>query len=234
MGVEYECDDGAAWEQQLEGYASFIEALNKPKLQELDDFYTRSLPSLVQERHPSPFITAQELVKVVQWKLSRGKWRPKLLSFASALTDDDVKAASLGSFSALPDLKVAINALTALKGVGPATASAILAAAAPDVAPFMSDEAMIAVLGGVKDYTLKQYLLFAEKLQCKAQELTKSSGKEFRPSELERALWCAAMEKRFPKSEEIEKQDQKESEKHSKASNDISTKDSTRKRRKRN
>ncbi|MCO5569197.1 hypothetical protein L7F22_022907 [Adiantum nelumboides] len=233
MGVEYDCNDGAAWQQQLEGYASFIEALKKPKLQELDDFYTRSLPSLVQQRHPSPFMTAQELVKVVQWKLSRGKWRPKLLSFASALTDNEVKTASLGSFLALPDLKVAINALTALKGVGPATASAVLAAAAPDVAPFMSDEAMIAVMGSVKDYTLKQYLLYAEKLQCKAQELTKSSGKEFSPSDLERALWCAAMEKRFPRSMEAQKKElQSEKRAKLKAGDDTSNKDSTRKRRK--
>ncbi|MCO5609782.1 hypothetical protein L7F22_064014 [Adiantum nelumboides] len=27
MGMEYECNDGAGWKQQLEGYASFIEAL---------------------------------------------------------------------------------------------------------------------------------------------------------------------------------------------------------------
>ncbi|MCO5587287.1 hypothetical protein L7F22_041234 [Adiantum nelumboides] len=95
-----------------------------------------------------------------------------------ALTDDDVKTASLGAFLALPDLKVAIRALSALKDVGPATASAVLAKAAPDV-------------GSVKHYTLKQY--------GKAHELTKSSGKEFTPSNFECALWHAAMEKRFSK-----------------------------------
>ncbi|MCO5561044.1 hypothetical protein L7F22_014665 [Adiantum nelumboides] len=95
-----------------------------------------------------------------------------------ALTDDDVKTASLGAFLALPDLKVAIRALSALKGVGPATASAVLAKAAPDV-------------DSVKHYTLKQY--------GKAHELTKSSGKEFSPSDFECALWRAAMEKRFSK-----------------------------------
>ena len=30
-------------------------------------------------------------------------------------------------------------------------------------------QAMVAVLGSVKDYSLKQYLIFAEKLQSKAQ-----------------------------------------------------------------
>ena len=37
-------------------------------------------------------------------------------------------------------LSAAIQCLTVLKGVGPATASAVLAVFAPDVAPFMSDE----------------------------------------------------------------------------------------------
>ncbi|MCO5593106.1 hypothetical protein L7F22_047112 [Adiantum nelumboides] len=139
------------------------------------------------------------------------KWRPKLLS---ALTDDDLKTPSLGSFLALQDLKVAINALSSLKGVGPFTTLPVLAMAAPDVAPFMSDEAMIAIMGNAKDY-LKQYLLYVEKLRCKAQTLTKSSGKEFSPSDLERALWCAAMEKRFSKSTEAQKK-KLHSEKHAK------------------
>ncbi|MCO5572323.1 hypothetical protein L7F22_026076 [Adiantum nelumboides] len=161
------------------------------------------------------------------------KWRPKLLSFASALIDDDAKTASLGSFLALSNLKVAISALTALKGVGPATASAVLIAAASDVAPFMSDEAMIAIIGTAKDHTLKQYLLYAKKLQCKAQKLTQSSGKEFSPSDLERALWCPAMENRFSRSTEVQKMNlQSEKRAKRKAGDDTLNKDSTRKRRK--
>lgn len=226
MGVEFDSSDGAAWEHQLEGYASLLQALSKPNLQELDQFYMRTLPNLLQERQPSPFITAQELAKVVQWKLSRGKWRPKLLSYAQSLAEEDVKKASMASFSALPDLKAAISALSALKGVGPATASAVLAVAAPQIAPFMSDEAMIAVLGGVKDYTLRQYLLFADKLQRKAQELTKSNDKPFMVSDLERALWCAALEKRFPKAVEKEVDEHKDGK-------DPSVKDSNKKRKKR-
>lgn len=225
MGLDFACSEGAVWKEQLESYASRIQALKKPKLQDLDDFYIHSLPNLVRGRQPSPFITRAELAKVVEWKLSRGKWRPRLLSYASSLDDEEVKAASMTSFSALPDLKVAINALSALKGVGPATASAVLAAVAPDVAPFMSDEAMIAVLGGVKDYSLKQYLLFADKLQSKAKEMTGLNDEKFTPSDLERALWCAAIEKRFPKSVEKGKSDHKKSD-------DPPAQDSSKKRRK--
>lgn len=66
--------------------------------------------------------------------------RPRLMDFVKGLDDAVVESASRKAFAALPDLKRAITELTVLKGVGPATASAVLAAYAPDVAPFMSDE----------------------------------------------------------------------------------------------
>ncbi|KAK8975295.1 hypothetical protein V6N11_063258 [Hibiscus sabdariffa] len=104
----------------------------------------------------------------MQWKLTRGKWRPRLLDFVSSLDDSSVKSVSQKAFQSLPDISKAISELTVLKGVGPATASAVLAAYAPETAPFMSDEAMVAALGNSKDYSLKQYLLFVEKLQSKS------------------------------------------------------------------
>lgn len=66
--------------------------------------------------------------------------RPRLLDFVSSLDESSVESASRKAFKSLPDLKKATSELTVLKGVGPATASAVLAAYAPDVAPFMSDE----------------------------------------------------------------------------------------------
>ncbi|VFQ83907.1 unnamed protein product [Cuscuta campestris] len=104
----------------------------------------------------------------MRWKLARGKWRPRLLDFVSSLDDAVVKSASQAAFLSLPDVSKAVLELTVLKGVGPATASALLAAYVPDVTRFMSDEAMEAVIGNSKDYSLKQYLVFVDKLQCKA------------------------------------------------------------------
>lgn len=66
--------------------------------------------------------------------------RPRLLNFVAALDESAVKLASEKAFGSLPDISKAVSELTVLKGVGPATASAVLAAYAPDVAPFMSDE----------------------------------------------------------------------------------------------
>ncbi|KAB1203946.1 hypothetical protein CJ030_MR8G001940 [Morella rubra] len=119
-------------------------------------------------------------------------FRPRLLDFVSSLDEALVKSSSQKAFQFLPDVSKAVSELTVLKGVGPATASAVLAAYAPDLAPFMSDEAMVAVLGNSKDYSLKQYLLFADKLQSKAKELS-SEGETFTPSDVERALWSSAV-----------------------------------------
>ncbi|KAF5746751.1 hypothetical protein HS088_TW06G00925 [Tripterygium wilfordii] len=166
--MDFECSDVGLWKEALSSYPVRIKSLSKPNLVSFDEFYRSELPSLLHQRNPNPYITTPELSKLMQWKLSRGKWRPRLLDFVSSLDDELVKSASEKAFQSLPDISKAVNALTVLKGVGPATASAILAAYAPDVAPFMSDEAMVAALGHSKDYTLKQYLLFVDKLQTKA------------------------------------------------------------------
>ena len=56
------------------------------------------------------------------------------------------------------------------QGIGPATASAVLAAHCPDL-PFMSDEAMAAALPGGKDYTVAKYLQLAAALRKRAVSL---------------------------------------------------------------
>ncbi|KAI3972700.1 hypothetical protein MKX01_019358 [Papaver californicum] len=124
----------------------------------------------------------------MQWKLTRGKWRPRLLDLVSSLDGSLVETVSQKAFKSLPDVSKAITELTVLKGIGPATASAVLAAYAPDVAPFMSDEVTL------KDYTLKQYLKFTQKLQSKAKELSlESEDDPLTPSDVERALWSSAI-----------------------------------------
>ncbi|KAL5558714.1 hypothetical protein UlMin_034925 [Ulmus minor] len=190
--MEFGCSNPSLWQEALSAYPSRIQYLNKPNLISFDDYYRNQLPPLLHQRNPNPHITKSELSKLMQWKLTRGKWRPRLLDFVSALDEDLVKSVSQKAFQSLPDISKAISELTVLKGVGPATASAVLAAYAPDVAPFMSDEAMEVALGNSKDYTAKQYLIFANKLQNKAKELS-SEEVTFTPSDLERALWSSVV-----------------------------------------
>ncbi|XP_021839705.1 uncharacterized protein [Spinacia oleracea] len=191
--MELKCNDVKIWKEALSSYPSRILSLNKPNLVTLDDFYRTQLPSLLQSRLPAPYLTRSDLHSLMQWKLTRGKFRPRLLGFVASLDEELVKSASQKAFLSLPeDLPKAVSELTVLKGVGPATASAVLAAFAPDVAPFMSDEAMEAVLGQTKEYSLKQYLLLANKLQEKAKELS-SEDEQFTASDVERALWSSAV-----------------------------------------
>ncbi|KAJ8773256.1 hypothetical protein K2173_028433 [Erythroxylum novogranatense] len=190
--MDFECSDVTLWKDALSTYPTRIESLNKPNLVSLDQFYRVQLPSLLHQRNPNPYITTSDLSKLMQWKLSRGKWRPRLLDYVSSLDEALVKSASLKAFKSLPDVSKAVSELTVLKGVGPATASAVLAAYAPEMTPFMSDEAMEAALGSSKDYSLKQYLIFVDKLKTKAEELS-SEGESFTPSDVERALWTSAV-----------------------------------------
>ncbi|CAA7393778.1 unnamed protein product [Spirodela intermedia] len=192
------CSKVGAWREALSSYQASLESLHKPELLPLDDFYQNQLPLLLKQRDPEPYMSKPELSKLMQWKLSRGKWRPRLQDFVSKLEETQVESASRRAFGALPDLSKAISELTTLKGVGPATASAVLAAYAPDLGPFMSDEAMMAALGN-KEYTLKQYLAFARKLQKKAKELTEE-GCPFTASDVERALWSFSVGRQGPQS----------------------------------
>lgn len=139
--------DAARCKEALSSYDAVIRDLRKPNLVALDDFYRRELPDLLRQRNPNPHITTGEISRLMEWKLARGKWRPRLMSFVSALDDAVVREASGKAFAFLPDISKAVQELTVLKGVGPATASAVLAAYAPEVAPFMSDEVICLRIG---------------------------------------------------------------------------------------
>lgn len=126
-------------------------------------------------------MTAAELSALMTWKLSKGKFRPRLQAFVDALSDEEVRPASETAFAALEAeplteraLRDALAALTAFKGVGPATASAALAAACPAV-PFMGDEALAAALPK-REYTVKAFLALGEELRSWAGELAEEEA----------------------------------------------------------
>lgn len=58
--------------------------------------------------------------------------------------------------------------------------AALLAAAAPDIAPFMADECLLAIpeIEGI-DYTTKEYLNFVSHIQNTADRLSKESKINF-------------------------------------------------------
>ena len=73
--VDFASGDAAAWRAALAAYDRRLEALDKPDLVAVDFFYRNDLPALLRGRDPDPFIAKPELARLLQWKLSRGKWR---------------------------------------------------------------------------------------------------------------------------------------------------------------
>ena len=96
----------------------------------------------------------------------------------------ETSTAALGS---VPDPAAPITTLAELAGVGPATASAVAAAARPDVYPFFDELVGAQVPGlGTLAFSLGYYKRYAEALRERAKEL----GARWTPVMVERALWA--------------------------------------------
>jgi hypothetical protein len=76
------------------------------------------------------------------------------------------------------NVAAAAQALCSLKGVGPTMASAVLAVVAPDVAPFMSDEILLAMPDGENmEHTMRDYLKLIDQVK-ECVERLKSEGEQ--------------------------------------------------------
>jgi hypothetical protein len=131
-------------------------------LPELDAWYHAELPALVRAR-PSAHVTLPELVRVTEWKMARGVWRAPNLVLVRGNDADAVARTSAEALAAIPHPTRPIAGLATLAGVGPATASAVAAAAAPERYPFFDElvAAQVPALGAVK-WTLGYYARYAD------------------------------------------------------------------------
>eukprot|EP00057_Strongylocentrotus_purpuratus_P019301 XP_011673775.1 PREDICTED: uncharacterized protein LOC105442854 [Strongylocentrotus purpuratus] len=156
--------------------------------------FQTDLSQAIQERKER-YITHEELAKLMKWKLSRGKFRPRLTEMVQTNSSDLVEKSSRQAFKKLPNVGAAIKELIVLKAVGPATASAVLAAGAPEHAPFMADESMLAIPGqSPLAYTEAAYKRYNAEVQDCVKRLKKEdpSG-EWTPHKVELALWTHYM-----------------------------------------
>ncbi|KAF8924476.1 hypothetical protein EDD21DRAFT_415415 [Dissophora ornata] len=195
----FDSSDIAIWESVLAQYPDALQhhVANKKddSLLALDEWYQTTLPSVLDSRKPKR-IDSEELCRLMSWKLKRGKFRPSLAKLAASNADADVMRISQEAFALVAsNLKAAITKMADLKGVGPATASAILCAGAPSEVPFMADETMDSVPGlGTIAYTIPYYLKFATKVIEKAALLkAKGSTTVHSPHLVEKALWADYM-----------------------------------------
>ncbi|XP_011302507.1 uncharacterized protein Amun [Fopius arisanus] len=165
----------------------------KPEeLVKLDDWYQNELPKTIKSRGKDAHLIHEELVQTMKWKQTRGKFYPQLNYLVKVNTPRAVMAETKKAFKKLPNLEQAITALSNLKGVGTTMASALLAAASPENAPFMADECLMAIpeIEGI-DYTTKEYLNFVQHIQTTVERLNKqtTNGKSWSPHRVELALW---------------------------------------------
>ena len=178
----------AVWRAALARYPKVITAQDVRRLADRDQWYQHELPRQIAQREP-PWISLDELVQITEWKMARGVWRQRNLLLVRSNSPEQVSEASHRALAQRPEPLAPIAVLAKLAGVGPATASAVLAAASPDVYPFL-DEIVAAQIPdlGKTDFTLPFYGRYAAALRERAQRL----GDGWTPAMVERGLWANA------------------------------------------
>ena len=168
----WESADCADWHAALDRYPAVIAAQGVNGLADLDRWYRDDLPALIAGREP-PSLLHDELVRVTSWKMKRGVWREHNRRLVADNEASRVEAASREAFAGVPDPRKPVAVLSSLAGVGPATASAVLAAYCPEVYPFFDElvALQIPALGPVA-FTAAYYGRYAAELRAQAARLT--------------------------------------------------------------
>ncbi|KAK0155898.1 hypothetical protein N1851_001555 [Merluccius polli] len=201
VNAMFACEDPGRWRRVYGKYWEVVEAKSalkgkkSGKLLPLEKWYQEELPALISSR-PDRYVTLSELVKLMEWKLTRGKFRPRLQQMVATNGAEVVEKCSRKAFGLLPDVRAAITELSSLKAVGPATASAVLAAGSPERAAFMSDEGVGSVPGLTPiQYTAKHYDLYLSKMIERTKKLNKvDSEKDWTPHRAELCLWARQLQ----------------------------------------
>lgn len=145
--------------QEVKRLITFYPALISAKLADLEHARLHTIPAAISSRKPdSPdgqYLSKPELQQLVDWKLSHGTFRPTLRALVAQNPPDLVQETTAEAFALLAKHGAVSNAqsskwldtvmqalavVTRLKGVGPATASLVLAAYDARQVPFFSDE----------------------------------------------------------------------------------------------
>lgn len=177
--------------------------VKKPDVvKDLDVWRRDELPVAVACRVP-PHVTHDEMKKLMQHKLSKFKFRPGLQKYVDELDPDLVKSTSTRALAALhadtseAGARAALKILCELKGIGPATASSLLSAIAPDRVSYTSDEALSVVLAAgplasyKPRYTVDEVWALAAALRPVADQLNAAgSAVRWTIETVQRSLWA--------------------------------------------
>lgn len=183
----------ADWQAVLEKYPEIIHAQLVRGLDELDAWYRSDFPRLVAARKPA-YITRTELEQVTTWKMKRGVWRERDRLLLAGNPPAVIKKTSREAFAAVPDPRKPISILSGLAGVGPATASAVLAGYSPALFPFFDElvAQQIPNLGAIA-FTAAYYQRYAAALRERAAKLNEHrESRVWTAHEVSQALWAAS------------------------------------------
>jgi hypothetical protein len=163
---------------------------------EEDKWINNDMSSEVKARG---YLTRDELIRLMNWKLHHGKFRGTLKGNIKKNTAASVEKISKNTIALMSKAaaettcisdqlkKDAVKQFSKLISVGPATASAFLSFMYPINFAFMSDEPLEAFTGRRK-WELGEYLVFNEEMVKVAQQFEKET---VNPLDIEKALWCA-------------------------------------------
>jgi hypothetical protein len=175
-----------AWRQALERYDDVVDAQGVARLPELDQWFRHELPGIMAGR-ATAHVLLPELVRLTEWKMARGVWRAPNLALVRSNPAPQVVSTSTAALASVPHPTAPIATLAKLKGVGPATASAVASAFLPGVYPFFDELVAAQVPGlGAVAWTLGYYARYADALRTRAAQL----GGEWTAVMVERALWA--------------------------------------------
>ena len=174
------------WQNAFERYDDVVALQRVARLTELDTWCRNDLPIALAARRPA-HVTLPELVQLTEWKMARGVWRAPNLILVRGTDADLVETTTADALAKTPHPTAPIAEIATLAGVGPATASAVASAAAPDVYPFFDELVAAQVPGlGKVAWTLGFYRRYAEAIRARIGSL----GVEWTPTMVEQALWA--------------------------------------------
>ncbi|KAK0617995.1 hypothetical protein B0T17DRAFT_591915 [Bombardia bombarda] len=170
----------------LARYPSCIEVVSESKgakpgqktLVELDEYrHVAALDAFGSEKANTP-MGIDDVTTLVEWKLRHGKFRPTLMKLVASNEADtvaDTVQKAVDQYRDSSDVSAALGVLTTLRGIGPATASLLLAVHDGQNVIFFADEAFYWLCcGGSKapiKYNLKEYMALNERAQALARRL---------------------------------------------------------------
>ena len=202
-----------SWDKAYAKYDDMIKAKGGAKLVKLDKQMNDVAKCWQTAKESSPSLTKEELLDIIiGWKFTIGKPRNALKPLLNSNSKESVGIATKLAFEAADEVPYndtsdkytgqitsAMNHICdELKGVGPATASAILCLYRPDIFAFMHDEVIECLYDGKRGYTLKIYLAVNDKCREISNELNMASDNDDDEStkwtacKVGKALWAVA------------------------------------------